>query len=118
MKRAAMARRERVRVPLAEVVRAHGLPLLQGALAIVVCYALFYISTVFALGYGVNAQHIPRTTFLAMLCIAVVFMALTTPISARLADAFHPVRRVRRQHRHTHRAHADDRMAAAIGCAN
>ena len=86
--RAAMARRERVRVPLAEVVRAHGLPLLQGALAIVVCYALFYISTVFALGYGVNAQHIPRTTFLAMLCIAVVFMALTTPISARLADAF------------------------------
>jgi len=86
--RAAMARHERVAVPLLEVLRGHWLPLLQGSLAIVVCYALFYISSVFALGYGVTNLHIPRTMFLAMLCVAAIVMALATPVSARLADRF------------------------------
>lgn len=86
--REAMARNERVEVPLLEVLREHSGPLLQGSLAIVVCYALFYISTVFALGYGVNALHIARGDFLGLLCIAVVFMAITTPISAALSDRF------------------------------
>ena len=84
--RAAMARNQRVRVPLRDVLVNHSRPLIQGSLAIVVCYALFYISTVFALGYGVNARHIARTNFLAMLCVAVLFMAAATPISAALAD--------------------------------
>jgi MFS family permease len=61
---------------------------MQGSLAIVVCYALFYISTVFALGYGVGTQHIPRATYLEMLCVAVVCMALATPLSAWAADRF------------------------------
>ena len=86
--RAAMSRHERVAVPLLEVLRGHWLPLLQGSLAIVVCYALFYISSVFALGYGVTNLHIPRTMFLAMLCVAAIVMALATPLSARLADRF------------------------------
>jgi MFS family permease len=86
--RAAMARHERVAVPLLEVLRDHWLPLLQGSLAIVVCYALFYISLVFALGYGVTNLRIPRTMFLAMLCVAAIVMALATPLSARLADRF------------------------------
>jgi metabolite-proton symporter len=86
--RAAMARHERVAVPLLEVLRGHWLPLLQGSLAIVVCYALFYISSVFALGYGVTNLHIPRTMFLAMLCVAAIVMALATPLSAGLADRF------------------------------
>src|ERR1700677_2451878 len=86
--RAAMARRERVAVPFLEVMRAHWLPLLQGSLAIVVCYALFYISSVFALGYGVTSLHIQRTTFLGLLCVAAVVMALATPLSAALADRF------------------------------
>ncbi|MGO4869371.1 MAG: MFS transporter [Roseiarcus sp.] len=84
--RAVLARRERLRVPLLEVLRGHWLPLIQGSLAIVVCYALFYVSSVFALGYGVNALHISRTDFLAMLCLAAAFMALATPLSAALAD--------------------------------
>ncbi len=86
--RQALARNERVRVPLLDVLRHHWRPLIQGSLSIVVCYALFYISTVFALGYGVNARHIPRTDFLAMLCVAVLFMAAATPLSAALADRF------------------------------
>jgi metabolite-proton symporter len=86
--RAAMARHERVTLPFLEVLRSHWLPLLQGSLSIVVCYALFYISSVFALGYGVTNLHIPRTTFLSMLCVAAVVMALATPLSAALADRF------------------------------
>jgi MFS family permease len=83
-----MARHERVGVPLAEVLRVHWLPLLQGSLSIVVCYALFYISSVFALGYGVSTLHIPRTRFLGILCVAAIVMALATPVSAWLADRF------------------------------
>jgi metabolite-proton symporter len=86
--RAALARNEQVQVPLADVLRLHWRPLIQGSLAIVVCYALFYISTVFALGYGVNARHIARTDFLGLLCIAVLFMAAATPISVALADRY------------------------------
>jgi MFS family permease len=32
--------------------------------------------------------HIPRQTFLGLLCVAVVFMALATPLSARASDRF------------------------------
>ena len=84
--RAAAARNERVAVPLASVVKDHALPLVQGSLSIVVCYALFYIATVYTLGYGVKALGIPRASFLEMLCVAIVFMGLATPISAALAD--------------------------------
>ncbi|RYB02159.1 MFS transporter [Lichenibacterium ramalinae] len=84
----AMRRQERVRVPLAEVLGRHWRPLIQGSLSIVVCYALFYISTVFALGYAVGTRHMPRSDVLGMLCGAVVFMAIATPISAALADRF------------------------------
>jgi MFS family permease len=83
---AAMARHERARAPLIDVLRSHWLPLIQGSLAIVVCYALFYLSTVFALSYGVNQRHIASTDFLGLLCIAVLFMAAATPIAAWLAD--------------------------------
>ncbi|MGI3902405.1 MAG: MFS transporter [Janthinobacterium lividum] len=83
-----MRRQERVRVPLADMLRHHGLQLVQGSLSIVVCYALFYISTVFALGYAVSTRHIPRPDVLEMLCVAAVFMAIATPISAGLADRF------------------------------
>jgi len=86
--RALVERRQRVDVPLAETIRDHWRPLIQGSLAIVVCYALFYVSTVFALGYGVTTLHIARTDFLAMLCVAALFMAAATPLSAALADRF------------------------------
>jgi metabolite-proton symporter len=86
--RALVETRQRAEVPLVEAIRDHWRPLIQGSLAIVVCYALFYVSTVFALGYGVTTLHIARTDFLAMLCVAALFMAAATPISAALADRF------------------------------
>ena len=83
---AIIAERRRVAVPLGTVLTQHLVPLLQGTFAIVVCYALFYITTVFALSYGVSVKHIPRATFLEMLCAAAVCMAAASPIAAALAD--------------------------------
>jgi MFS family permease len=79
---------QRAAVPLTTILRDHPGALIQGSLAIVVCYALFYIATVYALGYGVRSLGIPRVHFLGLLCGAVVFMALATPLSAALADRF------------------------------
>jgi metabolite-proton symporter len=84
----AMAKAKPVEVPIATVITGHWKPLLQGSLAIVVCYNLFYTSTVFCLSYGVATLHIPRETFLLMLCGAILFMALSTPLSAICADRF------------------------------
>jgi MFS family permease len=57
-------------------------------MSIVVCYALFYISTVFCLSYGVITLKIPRQQFLSMLCVAVLFMAAATPLSAIAGDRY------------------------------
>jgi metabolite-proton symporter len=84
--KAAMARDKRIAVPLAAVLRDYWRPLIQGSLAIVVCYALFYIATVYMIGYGVRSLGLSRVSLLEMLCVAVVFMAVATPISAALAD--------------------------------
>jgi metabolite-proton symporter len=79
---------QQVAVPLKELFKSHKAPLALGALAMVVCYALFYISTVFSLSYGTTALQIPRRQFLGMLCVAVLFMAAATPLSAWAGDRF------------------------------
>lgn len=84
----AAARHERVKMPLAELFAQYWKPMLLGAGSMVVCYALFYISTVFSLSYGVSTLGYSRETFLAMLCFAVLFMAAATPISAWLSDRY------------------------------
>jgi len=77
-----------VRLPLSELLSHHVRPLLSGALLMVVCYALFYITTVFSLSYGVATLLIPRPQFLAMLCVAVIFMAAATPLAAWAGDRY------------------------------
>jgi metabolite-proton symporter len=79
---------QQVGLPLKEILKSHLAPLVLGALAMVVCYALFYISTVFSLSYGTTTLHIPRQQFLGMLCVAVLFMAAATPLSAWAGDRF------------------------------
>lgn len=84
----AMQTQQRVKLPLAVLLTHHIRPMLTGALLMVVCYALFYISTVFALSYGVATLHIPRPHFLAMLCVAILFMAAATPLAAWASDRY------------------------------
>jgi metabolite-proton symporter len=84
----AMQTQQRVKLPLAVLLTHHIRPMLTGALLMVVCYALFYISTVFALSYGVATLHIERPHFLAMLCVAILFMAAATPLAAWASDRY------------------------------
>lgn len=63
-------------------------PIFLGALAMVICYNLFYTAAVFCLNYGTQTLGIAKPTLLQLLCVAVLFMALATPISAGLADRF------------------------------
>ena len=83
---AALQQQATLKTPLWTLLRTQLQPVLLGALAMVVCYSLFYTATVFCLSYGTATLHIPRTQFLAMLCGAVCWMALATPLSAKASD--------------------------------
>ena len=85
---AALAKAAPERVPLALIFTRHLRATVLGTLAMVSCYAVFYLSTVFALSYGTSTLGFSRPTFLLFECIAVVFMALAIPISGWAADAY------------------------------
>ena len=84
----AIAAHQPVKLPLLQLFAYHAKPLILGALLMVVCYALFYITTVFSLSYGVATLGIPRAQFLLMLCVAVLFMAAATPLAAIAGDRY------------------------------
>ena len=84
--RAAMERQERVRVPIGEVLTRYTRITILGTLAMVSCYALFYITTVFSLGYGTKALGYSRQAFLGLECIAIIFLGLGIPLSSWLSD--------------------------------
>jgi metabolite-proton symporter len=75
-------------MPIKPLLQSHRKPILLGALAMVVCYNLFYTATVFCLSYGTTTLGITRPDFLLMLCVAVLFMSIATPLSAWLSDQF------------------------------
>jgi MFS family permease len=74
--------------PIQAVIKQALKPILLGALAMGVCYNLFYTATVFCLSYGTQHLGIARPDFLSMLCVAVLFMTLATPLSAWLSDRY------------------------------
>ncbi|MGU3539934.1 MFS transporter [Methylobacterium sp. A54F] len=86
--RAAVAREAPERVPFATMITQHGRATLLGTFAMVACYAVFYLSTVFALGYGTGTLGFTRPAFLLFECVAVCFMALGIPLSGAAADRF------------------------------
>lgn len=74
------------RWPLKTLLVHHGRAIVLGALAMAVCYHLFYTATVFCLSYGTQTLHLPRPLFLGWLCIAVMGMTIATPLAAWWAD--------------------------------
>ncbi|MGF6231974.1 metabolite-proton symporter [Inquilinus ginsengisoli] len=84
--REAMKRQERVRVPIGEVLTRYTRITILGTLAMVSCYALFYITTVFSLGYGTKTLGYSRQTFLGLECFAIIFLGLGIPLSSWLSD--------------------------------
>ena len=79
-------------VPLSELFRGYALRTVAGALAVIACFAIFYLTTAFALGYGVGTLHYPRPVFLGVQLFAIVFLALGIVLSARFSDATTPGR--------------------------
>jgi metabolite-proton symporter len=84
--RAAIARDQRVKLPMAIVFRDHTGMLIKGILVSLATFVLFYLMTVFALSWGTTALKYSRATFLLIQLVGIVFFAATIPLSAVLAE--------------------------------
>ncbi|SEQ32358.1 metabolite-proton symporter [Solimonas aquatica] len=82
----ALAREERVRVPMLSVLRDHPRALILGTLVAVATFVLFYLMTVFALSWGTSALGYARQQFLPLQLFGILFFALTIPLSALWAE--------------------------------
>lgn len=80
--------KKQVKVPVISLFKYHWQALVLGSFSMVGCYTLFYITTAFLLQYGTKYLAIPKDSFLSFLCIAIVFMAIGTPLSAWLSDKY------------------------------
>ncbi len=89
---AAMAEAPPPRVPLAEVLRHHLRETVAGTFAVVACFAMFYIATAFALGYGTTTLGIAREVFLGLQLGAILFMAIGILLAGWLSDRSNPRR--------------------------
>ncbi|MEV7600357.1 MFS transporter [Kitasatospora sp. NPDC089797] len=77
---------ERDRPPVVEVVREHWRPVLAGGGAITFGYALFYLTTTYALAYATSGLGVASTLVLAMLLVGSVVGAGTVWLSAVRSD--------------------------------
>jgi metabolite-proton symporter len=84
--REAVSRQERVKVPMADVFTKYPVPLLVGTVSSIATFVLFYLMTVFALSWGTSALKYSRNTFLELQLFAIVFFAVTIPLSAVIAE--------------------------------
>jgi len=89
---AMMAHEKPPAVPLAELIRHHWRETICGVAAAVTCFAIFYISTAFALGYGTTALGYTREAFLQLQLGAIVFMAAGIITAGWWADRTSPPR--------------------------
>ena len=87
---AALAEAPPPEVPLGEVVRNQPGALLAGTFGVIACFAIFYITTAFALGYGTTNLGISRTAFLSVQLWAILFMAAGIVAAGWLSDSYGP----------------------------
>lgn len=78
------------KVPLFELIARHPLETLGGTFAVVACFATYYLSTAFALGYGVGTLGYDREVFLGVQLGAILFMAVGIVIAGYWSDATSP----------------------------
>lgn len=80
------------KVPLADVLTRYPLQTIGGTFAVVACFAIFYLTTAFALGYGVQTLGYDRETFLGVQLGAIGFMAAGIIVAGYWSDAATPRR--------------------------
>jgi metabolite-proton symporter len=84
--RQAMAKQERVAVPILTVFRNHAAKLGLGTMMALANFVLFYLLTVFCLSWATSKLGYTREHFLIIQMTGILFFALTIPCSALLAD--------------------------------
>jgi metabolite-proton symporter len=82
----ALENNERVRVPMLSLWARHAQPVVLGTFAAMATFVLFYLMTVFSLSWATSALGYTRREFLILQMFAVLFFAVTIPISAAIAD--------------------------------
>src|ERR1700761_1181653 len=75
-------RGEQVKLPMLTVFRNHTRSLIAGIAVCLATFVLFYLMTVFTLSWGTSALGYTRSEFLILQMVAVLFFALTIPLSA------------------------------------
>jgi MFS family permease len=81
-----VAQGERVRLPFMAVISRYPRELVLGTFGAATTFVVFYLMTVFALGWATGALKFGRQDFLILQMIGVLFFGLTIPISAVVAD--------------------------------
>ena len=84
--RRSLERGEQVRFPVISILRHHSGALLAGVFSLLSTFVLFYLMTVFALGWGTTHLGYSRENFLLLQIAGVFCFALMIPVSAKFAD--------------------------------
>ena len=77
-------------VPLGELLRKHGWITLGATFGAVACFAVYYLATAFALGYGTTTLGIDRQVFLTMQLGAILPMAISIALAGWFSDKWSP----------------------------
>lgn len=73
-------------IPIVELFRTHLRETLAGTFAVIACFALYYLATTFALGYGTTTLGYGRQQFLGLQLFAILFMAVGIVVAGYAAD--------------------------------
>ncbi len=81
-----LKKKEVVKIPALTVLRVHTRELVLGTFIAMATFVLFYLMTVFTLGWGTSHLGFSRHDFLILQLFAVLFFGASIPLSAVLAD--------------------------------
>lgn len=73
-------------IPLVELFRTHLRQTFAGTFAVIACFAIYYLTTAFALSYGTKTLGYDRQSFLGVQLFAILFMALGIVLAGYAAD--------------------------------
>ena len=82
----ATAAEQHTTIPIVELLRDQWRPTLAGTFAVVACFAIYYLTTAFALGYGTTTLGYDKRSFLSVQLFAILFMAAGILVAGYAAD--------------------------------
>ena len=75
-------------VPFGALLRQHTGAVLAGSAAVIACFAIFYLSTAYALSFATTERGFARQDFQLLLLGAILFLALGIGVAALVSDRF------------------------------